>query len=75
MPELFFNGFSEQAIDDLEYNMLALLDKAAPLEELLKALEACFSTDEIEHDYDSIYELILMKIKRLALKRCVFIKG
>ena len=74
VPELFFNGFSEHAIDELEYNMLALLENAAPLVELLKALEACFSADEIEHDYDSIYELVLMKIKRLSLKKCVFIK-
>jgi len=75
VPELFFNGFSEKAIDELEYNILVLLEEAIPLEALLKALEACFSADEIEHDYDSIYELVLMKIKRLALKKCVFIKG
>ena len=73
-PELFFNGFSERSIDDLEYNILALLDSAVPLAALLKALEACFSADEIENDHDSIYELVLMKLKRLSLKKFVFIK-
>jgi hypothetical protein len=74
IPELFFKGYTEIILDELNYNILTILKMPMPLRNLLKELECCFTIDEIKNDYDIIYELVLIKLKYLFHNKCIFIK-
>jgi hypothetical protein len=74
IPELFFKGYSEIVIDELNYNILTILKIPMPFKDLLKKLECCFTIEEIKNDYATIYELVLIKLKYLFHNKCIFIK-
>ena len=59
VPRLFFDGYAEVSLDDLDYNILALLDDPLSLEMLLQQLEACFSENELTTNYQAVYDLVL----------------
>ena len=74
VPTLFFKGYKEVIIDELDYNILAMLNGPIKLIKLLNRLEVCFTPEETEDNFAAVYELILDKLKQLFINRCIFIQ-
>jgi hypothetical protein len=73
VPRLFFDGYIEMSIDDLSYNILALLDTPLPLQTLLNELQVCFKEKDVQENQATIYDLVLLKIKHLFYSQLVSI--
>jgi len=71
VPTLFFNGRAEVVIDDLCYNILALLHTPVPFKQLLNELEVCFTKEDVINNRRSYYDLILLKLRHLYYSRLV----
>lgn len=71
-PQLFFKGYSEVIVDEISYNILAVLEEPTTFRELLPYITNCFTGNE---GNDSIiYDLTLIKLRYLFFNQCIFIK-
>ena len=73
LPQLFGPGYREVVIDELAYNILALLDQPKPLKYIISKLAICFP-NSYDKNESYIYELILIKLRNLFLNKCLYIK-
>jgi hypothetical protein len=73
IPQIFFDGYCEVIIDELDYNLLAILERPKSLVEILDQLEKCFANTTEENTYDAMYQLTLLRLKRLFLTQCILI--
>lgn len=73
LPELFFEGISNIAIDELGYNILAILDTPRTVQNIIISLASCFSVEDLTHHQRVIYDLVLTKLKFLFHHKCIFI--
>lgn len=75
IPQLFFNGCSQVVIDELDFNILTLLEKPMLLNDMLQRLQNCFA-DAGDGDISHVMrELTLIRLKRLFLNKCIFVKS
>lgn len=75
IPELFFNGYSELTIDDLDYNILMILGDSTSLLELVEKIVDCFPNDGEENSIEIIYKLVLIKAKNLINHKVIYINN
>jgi uncharacterized protein DUF6734 len=73
IPQIFFNGYCEIIIDELEYNILTILERPMTFTNILTLLDDCFPTTKDDDFYYAKYQLILLKLKRLFLTNCVIL--
>lgn len=70
IPQIFHSAFYEVMIDTLEYNILMLTEQSKTISEIEVALiEHLDINDPIM--VEQLHALIIMKIKRLFLNRCI----
>ena len=74
IPQLFFDGCSRVIIDELDFNILTLLENPMFLKDILYSLESCFGVPD-DDTRSVICELTLIRLKRLFLNKCIFIKA
>jgi hypothetical protein len=73
IPILFFSGYNEIVIDELDYNILTILENPMFLKDIQHSLEDCFNVNN-KDDNTVVYRLMLIRLKRLFLNRSLFIK-
>lgn|GEM_PF-342246 len=72
VPELFYEGWKELLLDDLEFNILAALDEDMCVGELIAVLKDCFLPCEDEEAADAaMLDLLGIKFKRLLQYKLV----
>ncbi|RFM26749.1 DUF6734 family protein [Deminuibacter soli] len=72
-PEIFYHECREVVIDELEYNILALLDKAITFADLLRQVHELFPSDNPNNGPDEVLILTLIKIRRLLANKFISI--
>jgi hypothetical protein len=74
VPQLFFNGYNEFIIDEMDYNILVLLEEPTDMHKLISQISVFFEASGMDNNSDAIYDLILLKLRRLFLNKCIYLK-
>ncbi|HEX6432055.1 MAG TPA: DUF6734 family protein [Niastella sp.] len=73
VPGMFYSGYREVGIDDLEFEMLTILKDGMSLHALIEKLHPLFYEEDIRQNFDIIYDLLLLKLQHLLHHRCIFV--
>ena len=73
IPQLFFKGHSEIVIDELDFNILVFLQQPITFKSLLQSMQKLFVTENKERNQEDIYNLAIIKLQKLILKKCVLL--
>ncbi|SFW66192.1 hypothetical protein SAMN02927921_03094 [Sinomicrobium oceani] len=74
VPRLFFEGYKEVVISELDYNILILLEEPHCINDIVLYLEKCFPPGKGKSNYDIIYNLTLHHLKKLFIHQCIYVK-
>jgi len=73
IPQLFFMGHSAIVIDELDFNLLVFLQQPITFKCLLQDMQALFVTKDKVRNREDIYNLAVMKLQKLIIKKCVLL--
>jgi hypothetical protein len=73
IPELFNQGFSHIVIDELDYNILAMLQQPCRLVDIIFQVDPFFHLEDHIDKESVIYELITLKLRKLFFYKCVYL--
>ncbi|MGF7081412.1 DUF6734 family protein [Mucilaginibacter sp. UYCu711] len=74
IPQLFFTGIREIIIDEIDYNILTILEQPCTLFDILSQFTDCLEDTGDSNDQGIIYDIMLIKLKKLFLNRCIYIE-
>ena len=74
VPQLFYEGYNEIIIDELDYNILAMLQEPNSFKNMLSNLDKFFLNDNLNNNKEIVYDIALIKLKKLISNNFIFIK-
>jgi len=74
VPQLFFEGYREIIIDEVDYNILAMLQEPISFKHMLFNLEYFFSNNNNNDNEEVVYDLALIKLKKLISNNFIYIR-